>query len=100
MALGPDRLVAGAPVLVGEVDWAVGVEAAATVEDVIYRRTLAAWFQPRHRVALGEAVADRMTTLLGWSSQRREEELCSLQQKFVAEFSFRARSSRLERDDD
>ncbi len=41
-----------------------------------------------------------MTTLPGWSSQRRDEELRSLQQKFVAELSFLARSSRLEQDDD
>ncbi len=93
MALGPDLLVDGAPVLVGEVDWAVGVEAASTVEDVIYRRTLAAWFQPRHRVALAGAVADRMTTLLGWSPQRREEELCVLHQRFAAELSFRSSSA-------
>ena len=88
MGQGAGRLVDGAPVLSGEVDWAVGVEAATTVEDVIYRRTLAAWFQPHHRAELAAAVADRMTELLAWSPQQREEQVRSVQQRFAGELEF------------
>lgn len=86
--LGAARLVEGAAVLAGEVDWAVKVEAATTVEDVIYRRTLAAWFLPQHRSELAESVAQRMVVLLGWSPQERQAQVLAVQQRFAAEVEF------------
>ncbi len=86
-SLGEGSLVQGAPVVIGEVDWAVNVEAATTVEDVIYRRTLAAWHLPRHRLQLAEAVADRMAHLLSWSDHRRDEQLGDVKRRFAAELA-------------
>ena len=86
--LGGGSLVEGTPVVAGEVDWAVNVEAATTVEDVIYRRTLAAWHLPRHRLKLAEAVADRMAHLLSWNDHQRNEQVCAVKQRFAAELAF------------
>lgn len=88
VSLGAARLVEGAPVLTGEVDWAVDVEAATTLEDVIYRRTLAAWFVPRHRSELAEVIADRMAVLLGWSPHARQAQVEAVQRRFAAEVAF------------
>ena len=57
MALGREPLAPGAPVLAGEVDWAVAREAAATVEDVLYRRTRAALYEPDARSAIAAPLA-------------------------------------------
>lgn len=88
MSLGAARLVESAPVLAGEVGWAIDVEAATTLEDVVYRRTLAAWFLPSHRSDLAEVIADRMAVLLGWSPQEREAQVRAVQQRFAAEVAF------------
>ncbi len=88
VGMGAENLVEGAAVVTGEVDWAVNVEAATTVEDVIYRRTLAAWHLPRHRLQLAEAVADRMAHLLSWSDHQRDEQLGDVKRRFAAELAF------------
>lgn len=69
------RLVPGRPERLAQVDHAVEVEMAATVSDVLVRRT-----QLFHRdvdQGLGAAplVADRMASRLGWSPERRRAEL-------------------------
>lgn len=66
----PDR-----PEIMAQVDWAVQQELAATVTDVMERRTqlfYRAWDQG---LAASQAVATRMQTLLGWSEQEREKHL-------------------------
>jgi glycerol-3-phosphate dehydrogenase len=89
VALGSGPLVEGGTVLRGEVDWAIDVEAAVTVEDVVYRRTRAAWFVPAERDELAIVVADRMATLLGWDTARRDEQLADVQSRFADELTFR-----------
>ncbi len=88
IALGRSELVPGGPVLTGEVDWAVRQEGAARLEDVLYRRTRAAVFDPHWRHALLAPMADRMTALLGWSPQRRQSEIDGTRQCLEAEMRF------------
>ena len=88
ISLGGGSLVEGAPVLTGEVDWAVNVEAATAVEDVVYRRTLDAWHLPRHRLNLAEAIADRMASLLSWNDHQRQEQVSAVKRRFAAELTF------------
>ncbi len=74
LELGRAAVVTGSPVLAGEVDWAVTREGATCIEDVLYRRTRAALFEPAQRDALVGALGERMRELLGWSSGVRQRE--------------------------
>lgn len=87
-SLDPERLVDDAPVVGGEVDWAVKVEAATTLVDVVYRRLRVAWFAPRHRCELATAIAERMAALAGWSDERLTSELASVHSHFEDELAF------------
>jgi glycerol-3-phosphate dehydrogenase len=69
------RLVPERPEVMACVEWAVTRELAATVDDVLQRR-LPLFFKDRDQgLGCAEAVAEHMATLLGWSDQRREQEL-------------------------
>ena len=89
LALGAAPIVEGGSVRQGEIDWAIDVEAATTVEDVIYRRTRAAWFVPHEREDLAPRVADHMADRLGWDDARRDAELTAVRTRFAAELEFR-----------
>lgn len=71
---GADPLAPGASTVSGEVDHAVVREAACTLEDVLYRRTRAALYEPEERRALVAPAAARMAELLGWDAERRARE--------------------------
>jgi glycerol-3-phosphate dehydrogenase len=86
--LGAESLAPGAPVIAGEVDWAVSREAAATVEDVLYRRTRAALFEADARNSIAEPIARRMATLLGWSDEKRDTELAAARARLAADLDF------------
>lgn len=66
------RLVPGRPEILAQVDHAVEAELAATVADVMSRRTQL--YYRDHEQGLGAAgtVADRMAALLGWSAETRQ----------------------------
>ena len=85
---GVEPLLPGAPVLASEVDWAVRVEAAATVEDAIYRRLRTAWYVPGAREAAVEPVARRMAELLGWDAERRSAEVEAARARLASELAF------------
>ena len=87
---GTEPLVPGAPVLASEVDWAVWVEGAATVEDVIYRRLRTALYVPDAREASVEAAARRMAPLLGWDEAESARQVRSVLSLLAADLSFRA----------
>lgn len=87
-ALGPEQLIDGEPVLAGEVDWAVGVEAATTLEDVVYRRTRLAWYVPARRDELCVAVAARMAARLGWTPEERAAQEAEVRARFADELAF------------
>ena len=91
LAMGPTLLVADAPVVAGEVDWAVDVEAATTLVDVVYRRTRVAWYVAQHRDALAAQMAGRMAQKLGWSSDEVDRQLAEVRAQFGDELAFQHR---------
>ena len=89
-AAGAEPLVPGTNVLASEVDWAVNVEGAASVEDVIYRRLRTALYVPDAREASVEAAARRMALLLGWDDDERSRQVQSVRSLLAADLAFRA----------
>jgi glycerol-3-phosphate dehydrogenase len=85
-------LVAGAPVLAAEVDWAVGVGAAAKLEDVVYRRLRTAWFVPGAREESVAPTAERMAALLGWDAERTRREIDGVRARLARDLAFLAES--------
>jgi len=85
---GVEPLVPGTSVLASEVAWAVQVEAAATVEDVVYRRLRTAFDTENTREASVMPVADAMAKLLRWSDERKREEVASVRARLAADLSF------------
>ena len=85
---GSDPLVSGASVVSGEVSWAMEVEGAARLEDVLYRRTRAALYQPSVREALVEPIADQMAERLGWGNARREQEITTARERLTRDLAF------------
>lgn len=90
LGLGRAQLVAGADVVVGEVLWAISREGAARVEDVLYRRTRAALYEPRGRLELAEAIAEVMSRELDWSPDRGARELERVRAVVATELAWRA----------
>jgi glycerol-3-phosphate dehydrogenase len=72
-----------------EVHWAVRVEGARTLEDVVYRRIRAAWFLPDELEALVPALATVLADELGWGDARREAEIARTRARLSAELDFR-----------
>jgi glycerol-3-phosphate dehydrogenase len=74
-------LIPGRPEIMAQVDHAVHHELAATVRDVLIRRTQI--FFRDHDQGLGccEAVANRMAELLGWDGDREVEEVLGYQRE-------------------
>ena len=85
---GVEPLVAGALVLASEVDWAVRVEAAATLEDVVYRRLRTAFFAKTTREASVAPIAESMAALLGWSDERKAAEIGGVRARLAADLAF------------
>src|SRR5690606_17240198 len=85
----PAPLVPGAPVLAGEVDHAVALEGARTLEDVVYRRTRAALYDPSAREAMLAPAAERMAALLGWTPERVARECAAVRARLAADLAFR-----------
>jgi glycerol-3-phosphate dehydrogenase len=86
---GAEPLVPGGELVRGEIDWAVTREAAHDLEDVIYRRTRAAWYSPAEREAVLLPVAARMATLLGWTDLERSSQIEATRARLADEFAFR-----------
>jgi glycerol-3-phosphate dehydrogenase len=90
--LGTRPLVEGTPVLAAEIDWAVGVTAAASVEDVVYRRLRTAFFVPGAREESVVPVASRMAELLGWDAERTRGEIDGVRARLATDLAFLAES--------
>lgn len=75
-------------VFAGEVDWAVTVEGARTLEDVIYRRLRAAWFLPEERDAVVEGAAAVMADALGWHADETAAQVRQVRRRLQAELAF------------
>lgn len=89
LAFGHEPLVPGGRVVAGEVDWAVQVDGALTLEDLVYRRTRAAWYTPAERDALIDPAASLMADLLGWDESRTTAETEAVRTRFASELQFR-----------
>ncbi|WP_419924219.1 FAD-dependent oxidoreductase [Candidatus Poriferisocius sp.] len=88
LALGHEPIVPGGRVVAGEIDWAVEVDAALTLEDLIYRRTRAAWYTPAEREALLAPAASMMAELMGWDEARTDAEVESVRARYASELQF------------
>ncbi|WP_419918782.1 FAD-dependent oxidoreductase [Candidatus Poriferisocius sp.] len=89
LARGSQPVVPGGRVATGEIEWAVMVDGALTLEDLIYRRTRAAWYTPAEREALLTPAAARMAELLGWNSTRTTQEIETVRTRFDHELQFK-----------
>jgi glycerol-3-phosphate dehydrogenase len=87
-ARGPEPLVPGGEVIAGEVSWAVEVEGAATLEDVLVRRTRASLYSPGERDALVPVLGERLAAVLGWDDARRAREEEAVRALFAHEMRF------------
>lgn len=65
-------LVPGRPEILAQVDWAVREELAATVSDVLMRRTQLFYRDVDQGLEASALVAQRMATLIGWSEHERD----------------------------
>ena len=68
------------PEILAQVDWAVEHELAATVADVMVRRTQLFYRDVHQGLLAARVVARRMRALLDWSETREAEELASYEQ--------------------
>jgi glycerol-3-phosphate dehydrogenase len=89
VALGSAPLVPGAALVAGEVEWAVAREGVRHLEDLHYRRTRAALYDPAARTAALEPAAQGLADLLGWSPARREDEIARTRARLAADLAFR-----------
>ncbi len=83
----PTRLTRS--VFTEEVEWAIRVEGAQRLEDVVYRRLRAAWFVPDEVPLLLEGCAGIMAQALGWDDRRRKAELEACGARLAADLSFK-----------
>ena len=72
--LSAKPVLTGSTLIQGEVEWAVTMEAACTLADVVYRRTRAALYNMDRREVV-TPIARQMGKLLAWDSERMEQEL-------------------------
>ncbi|MCG8588054.1 MAG: glycerol-3-phosphate dehydrogenase/oxidase [Proteobacteria bacterium] len=93
---GGEPLAPGAAVLAGEVDWAARVEAAATLEDFVYRRTRAALYRPTDARAVLEPAAVRLGALLGWDTAEIRDQVERVRARLAADIDFAAAEVREE----
>jgi glycerol-3-phosphate dehydrogenase len=70
-----EPLVRGRPEVLGQVDWAVEEELAATIADVLVRRTQLYYRDREQGLMAAPMVGRRMAELIGWSEHRLAAEL-------------------------
>ncbi|MAQ17924.1 MAG: glycerol-3-phosphate dehydrogenase [Sandaracinus sp.] len=83
-------LVPGRPEIVGQVDWAVNEELAATVSDVLIRRTQLFYRDMDQGLGCAEAVAERMGTLLGWDAAAKAASIAGYREDVARSRRWRA----------
>ena len=67
-----EPLIEGRPEILAQVDFAVDEELAATVSDIMIRRTQIFFRDFDQGLSAAEKVADRMATLIGWDEDERK----------------------------
>ncbi len=63
-------------------------EGAAGVEDVLYRRTRSALYDPDVRESIVTPIATQMAGLLDWSRDRVEKEVAAARARLAADLEF------------
>jgi glycerol-3-phosphate dehydrogenase len=91
LALGSEALCSESPVRVGEIEWATSREGALALEDVFYRRTRAALYEPAASHWI-EPMASRMAKLLSWTEARRAAEVERVRRRRAADLEFCAQA--------
>ena len=81
-------IVGQAPVVAGEVEWAVRYEGAVTLEDVLYRRMRVAIYEPECCPLLVEPVARRLAALLSWDDARLQREIAEVNERLRRDLDF------------
>ncbi|MFT5679309.1 MAG: glycerol-3-phosphate dehydrogenase [Myxococcota bacterium] len=74
-------LVEGRPEIMAQIDFAVNVELAATVRDVMIRRTQLFFRDFDQGLSATDGIADRMAALLGWSEEQKITEILAYQKE-------------------
>ena len=87
--LGSDPIAPNSKIVCGEIIWAIEYEGAATLEDVFYRRTRAAWYEP-NACELLHPMAVAIAGHTGWTEDRIEHEVAATREVFEEELSFQA----------
>ena len=87
---GSTPVVEGGTVVTGEIRWAVEQEAAATLEDVLYRRTRAALYESRECEALLEPVSRELQTRLGWTDEHRTGQVALVRARLQHDLAFKS----------
>ena len=82
MALNPEPVSGGVSIVAGELIWAVQEEGASTLEDVIYRRTRAAFYRPLEVAEIIEPASIVVAGILNWSESQRIAEVESVSSRF------------------
>ncbi|MEM1432676.1 MAG: glycerol-3-phosphate dehydrogenase/oxidase [Pseudomonadota bacterium] len=86
--LGDHPEPVSASLFASEVDWAVRMEGAQTLTDLVYRRLQAAWFQPDELREALPRIADRMADRLGWSTATRDANLAAAEARLAEDLDF------------
>lgn len=72
-----EPLIPGRPEIVAQVDWAVTEELAASVTDVMIRRTQLFYRDGDQGLGAVEVIADRMAQLIGWSDEEKRRSIAA-----------------------
>ena len=89
--LSAQPVIPGSTIVEGEVTWAVNMEAACTLADVVYRRTRAALYNLERREIVAP-LAQQMASLLGWNSEQIEREIEHTNRLLDADLTFQCKS--------
>ncbi len=84
----PLELAPGSGIFEGEIEWAVRSEAAATLEDALYRRLRAPLYTPAACDEILEPAAARMAELLGWDDARTSDEVDAVRKRRAGDLAF------------
>lgn len=84
----PLELAPGSGIFEGEIEWAVRSEAAATLEDALYRRLRAPLYAPAACGEILEPAAARMAELLGWDDARTSDEIDAVRKRRAGDLAF------------
>lgn len=86
---GKQSILPDGKIFEGEVSWAIEEEGAQSLEDVLYRRTRSALYSPAESVRLVDPIAEMMSSRLGWSPDRKEQEVANMNRLLAADLAFR-----------